>query len=470
MRSPQILIIDDNQYLLDTISHILKREGFSHDTTTSPGQGLEWIEERDYDLVISDMRMPEMTGLELIKMVKVRRPETEVIFITGFGSIDSSVRAMSLGAYHYLTKPFNHDELILIIKRALAKRALARDYELLKQEIEKRYSFNSIVGQNEQMQRIYELIKKVGPSNAPILIQGESGTGKELIARAIHQRSKRHNKRFLAINTSSLPETLLESELFGYKKGAFTGATQDRTGLLATTEGGSVFLDEVSSMSKAFQGKLLRVIQESEIIPVGGSKSVPIDVRFISASNRYLKELVLEGVFREDLFYRLNVIEISIPPLRERLDDIILLAEHFLRKFCEEQGVPPKKFSKNVLKILYSHDWPGNVRELENTVRRAVIMSDSKVLTSKDIIIRRLDRSQMNGMRSTGNFMSMKYDEAKRKVSESFQREYVTNLLDSSRGNISRAAERAGITRQALYRLIKKHRIPIPKQHAPQIQ
>ena len=384
MRSPQILIIDDNQYLLDTISHILKREGFSHDTTTSPGEGMEWIEEKDYDLVISDMRMPEMTGLELIKMVKVYRPETEVIFITGFGSIDSSV--------------------------------------------------------------------------------------KELIARAIHQRSKRHNKRFLAINTSSLPETLLESELFGYKKGAFTGATQDRMGLIETTEGGSVFLDEVSSMSKAFQGKLLRVIQESEIIPVGGSESIPIDVRFISASNRNLKELVLEGVFREDLFYRLNVIEISIPPLRERPDDIILLAEHFLRKFCEEQAVPSKKFSRNMLKILYSHDWPGNVRELENTVRRAVIMSDTKMLTSKDIIIRRLDRSRMNAMRGIRNLLSMKYDEAKEQVTESFQKEYITNLLDSSRGNISRAAEKAGITRQALYRLIKKHTIPIPKQHAPQIQ
>ncbi len=469
MRGPEILIIDDNQYLLDTISLILTKEGFAHETTISPAQGLEWIKERNYDLVISDMRMPEMTGLELIKMIKIFRPNTEVIFITGFGSIDSAVKAMSLGAYHYLTKPFNHNELILIIKRALAKRALTRDYEFLKEQIEKRYSFNNIIGQNEEMQKIYELIKKVGPSNAPIMIQGESGTGKELIARAIHQRSKRRNRRFLAINTSSLPETLLESELFGYKKGAFTGATQDKIGLLETTEAGSVFLDELSSMSRNLQSKLLRVIQENEIIPVGGSKPVAIDVRFISASNRNLKELVLGSEFREDLYYRLNVIEINIPPLRDRMDDLLLLAEHFLNRFCEEQEVPKKKFSKDALRLLFSHDWPGNVRELENIVRRAVIMSESKVLTSKDIIIRKLDRSRMNDMRSPGNLMSMKYDKAKKEVNESFQKEYIRGLLDSCRGNITKAAEKAGLSRQALYKLIRKHGIRIPKQHAPQI-
>jgi len=469
MRSPEILIIDDNQYLLDTIGLILEREGFTHDTTTSPGEGLRWVQEKDYDLVISDMRMPEMTGLELIRMIKVYRPDTEVIFITGFGSIDSSVKAMSLGAYHYLTKPFNHNELVLIIKRALGRRALTRDYEYLKQEVEKRYSFNNMVGQNEQMQRIYELIRKVGPSSAPVLIQGESGTGKELIARAIHQMSKRQNKRFLAINTSSLPETLLESELFGYKKGSFTGATQDKVGLLETTEGGSVFLDEISSMSKHFQGKLLRVIQENEIIPVGGSQPIPIDVRFISASNRVLKEMVLGGEFREDLYYRLNVVEINIPPLRERTDDMILLAEHFLRKFCQEQDVPLKRFSKNALRVIFSHDWPGNVRELENIIRRAVIMSDSRTLTAKDIIIRRLDRNQIYGMKGSDTLVSLEYGEAKKSVNESFQKEYVSSLLSMTRGNISKAAEKAGVTRQALYRLIKKHRIQVPKQHAPHI-
>jgi DNA-binding NtrC family response regulator len=466
----QILVIDDNKILLESMSMLLEREGLSHDTTTSPALGIEWIQERDYDLVISDMRMPEMTGLELIKMIKVYRPETEVIFITGYGSISSAVKAMSLGAYHYFTKPFaNNDEFILVVRRALAKQDLSRNYQSLKQEMDRKYSFSNMVGQNEQMAKIHELIGKVAPSSAPILIQGESGTGKELVARAIHQRSRRVNKRFLAINTSSLPETLLESELFGYKKGSFTGAGQDKAGLLETSEGGTVFLDEISSMSRGFQGKLLRAVQENEIIPVGGSNPVPIDVRFISASNRNLKELVDEGEFREDLYYRLNVIEINIPPLRERTDDLMLLIEHFLRKFCEEQSVPLKKFSNEALKLLFSHDWPGNVRELENIIRRAVIMSDNKMLTTKDITIRRIDRNRLNDTKKQGGLSALTYKDAKREINETFQRQYVENLIDDCKGNISKAAEKSGLSRQALYKLIDKYKIEISKQHGSRV-
>ena len=466
MKESSILVIDDNQVLLDTISLLLEREGLAHETTTSPGQGLEWIKERDFDLVVSDLRMPEMTGMELIKLIKLYRPSTEVIFITGFGSIGSAVKAMSLGAYHYFTKPFNHEELILIIRRALAKRAMLLDYKYLKEQVEKRYSFANIIGRNEEMQKIYSLITKVAPSNAPVLIQGESGTGKELIAHAIHQGSTRRSKRFMAINASSLPETLLESELFGYKKGAFTGANTDKMGLLEAAEGGTVFLDEIASMSKHFQGKLLRVIQGNEITPVGDSKPVPIDVRFISASNRNLKELIAEDVFREDLYYRLNVIEINIPPLRDRMDDLMLLADHFLHKFCAEQEIPPKMLTKEVLKMLFSHDWPGNVRELENVIRRAVIISENKMITSKDMILRKLYRDRPANREK---FLLMKYDEAKKAVQEAFQKEFVTNLLSSCDGRISKAAVKSGLSRQALYKLIKKYGIRVRNHHAPQI-
>ncbi len=336
----------------------------------------------------------------------------------------------------------------------------------LKEQLEKRYSFVHIIGRNESMQKIYSLITKVAPSNAPVLIQGESGTGKELIAHAIHQGSTRRSKRFMAINASSLPETLLESELFGYKKGAFTGANTDKMGLLEAAEGGTVFLDEISSMSKHFQGKLLRVIQGNEITPVGDSVPVAIDVRFISASNRNLKELIAEDVFREDLYYRLNVIEINIPPLRDRMDDLMLLADHFLHKFCAEQEIPPKMLTKEVLKMLFSHDWPGNVRELENVIRRAVIISENKMITSKDMILRKLYRDRPANREK---FLLMKYDEAKKAVQEAFQKEFVTNLLSSCDGRISKAAVKSGLSRQALYKLIKKYGIRVRNHHAPQI-
>mgnify|MGYP005838458147 CR=1 FL=1 len=464
----RIIVIDDNQILLESISMLLDREELSHDVTTSPGQAIQWIQERDYDLVISDMRMPEMTGLELMKMIKVYKPETEVIFITGYGSITSAVKAMSLGAYHYFTKPFaNNEEFILVIKRALAKYDLSRRYQLLKQEMDRKYSFSNMVGQNEKIKKIYELIEKVAPSNAPVLIQGESGTGKELVARAIHERSRRHGKRFLAINTSSLPETLLESELFGYKKGAFTGATQDKAGLLETSEGGTVFLDEISSMSKSFQGKMLRAIQENEIIPIGGSNPVPINVRFISASNRNLKDMVFEGAFREDLYYRLNVIEITIPPLRERTDDLMLLIEHFLRKFCDEQGVPLKKFSNEALKLLFSYDYPGNIRELENIVRRAVIMSENRIISAKEIVLKKIDKNTNNNAKNNSNILSLNYEAAKKEVQEIFQKQYIENLLKECKGNISKASRQSGLSRQSLYKLINKYKKEKTGKNAP---
>jgi len=448
----KILVVDDNQIVLETISQLLEQRAVPYAATTSAAEGLARIREGDFDLVIADMRMPEMTGLELLQLAKLYKPDLEMILITGFGSIDSAVRAMSLGAYHYLTKPFNHDELVLIIQRALAEKRMARDYADLRKQVEEQAAFANIVGDTPAMRAVFAMVRKVAPTTAPVLIMGESGTGKELIARAIHQHSKRSRRTFLPISTTSLPETLLESELFGYKRGAFTGADHDKTGLLEEARGGTLFLDEIGSMSNPFQGKLLRAVQESEILPVGSNTPVKIDVRFISASNRNVKALVETDAFREDLYYRLNVIEISLPPLRERTDDVVPLAHHFLERACAEQRLGRKRLSRDAIALLLSHDWPGNVRELENAIRRAVIVGDESVITASDIIL---------GQPATPRFhsqgvLALPYDEAKDHVQRSFQEAYVRRLLEQSKGNISRAARTSGLTRQALYKMMKR--------------
>jgi DNA-binding NtrC family response regulator len=463
-----ILVIDDNLVVLETISALLEQHDLRHEATPSPAEGLELIRQRDFDLVIADMRMPEMTGLELLQLVKLYKPETEMILITGFGSIGSAVRAMGLGAYHYLTKPFNHDELVLIIRRALARRQMARSHALmarelaeLKQQVEAQAAFENIIGDTPRMREVFAMVRKVAPTTAPVLIMGESGTGKELIARAIHQQSKRRARKFLPINTSSLPETLLESELFGYKRGSFTGAERDKTGLLEEVRGGTLFLDEIGSMSKPFQGKLLRAVQESEVMPIGSSTPVPIDVRFISASNTNVKALVDGGAFREDLYYRLNVIEITLPPLRERLDDLIPLARHFVERTCTEEGLPRRRLSREALKLLVSHDWPGNVRELENTLRRAVIVSDGAVIAPGDIILSDAATPRF----TTEGLLAAPYEAAKARVHDEFQQAYVRRLLEQAKGNISRAAKMSGLTRQALYKIMKRFNITTEGQH-----
>jgi DNA-binding NtrC family response regulator len=457
--SAKILVIDDNEVVLETISALLDQCGLPHVATPSPAEGLRLVREGDFDLVIADMRMPEITGLELLQLVKLYRPTIEMILITGFGSINSAVRAMSLGAYHYLTKPFNHEELVLIIRRALAEKQmarshalLAREYQYLKKQVEERSSFAEIVGETPAIRQVFALIRKVAPTTAPVLITGESGTGKELIARAIHQHSKRRHNKFLAINTTSLPETLLESELFGYKRGAFTGADRDKTGLLEEVRGGTLFLDEIGSMSPPFQGKLLRAVQESEILPVGSNAPVAIDVRFISASNKNVKALVEANAFREDLYYRLNVIEITLPPLRERMDDIVLLAGHFLEQACAEQGLPRRRLSRDAVKVLLAHDWPGNVRELENAIRRAVIVSDGPVLSAGDVILGEPHSPRFH----TDGLLALPYEEAKARVQSEFQRAYVDRLLKRHKGNVSQAARTSGVTRQALYKMMKR--------------
>jgi len=448
-----ILIVDDQPDMAKGLGLVLEDVSKDIVYALSAEEALVHVKKQDFDLVITDLKMPGMSGLELLQRVKAAQPKCAVIVMTAYGTIEGAVEAMTKGAYHYITKPFNNDEVLITVKRALAERRFQEELEVLRQEVTQRYSFHNIVGKDPRMRQIFQTIGKVGPFKAAVLIQGESGTGKELIAKAIHYQSPRKDRRFVGINAAALPENLLEAELFGYRKGAFTGADTDRRGLLVEGSGGTVFFDEISNMSPAFQAKLLRGLQEMEVVPLGTNEPIKVDVRVIAATNQDLDAAVKEGSFREDLYYRLNVVRINVPPLRDRADDIPLLANHFLRKCCEEYKLPKKTLSAGAVRVLMSHNWPGNVRELENAIHRAVLASDGETLEAHHIGL------GADGMRLADEVVNdrLSYDEAKSRVIDSFQKQYFTILLARCNGNVSLAAERCGITRAALHRIIKKH-------------
>ncbi len=380
-----ILVVDDEPNYLIVLSELLKEEGFEVMTAQSGEDGLKIIMDTDLDLVITDMRMPGMDGLELLQAVKSYNKDLPVIMITAFGEVEKAVVAMRAGAYNYLVKPFNNEELLLNIGKAIEHYLLLRENLRLRDEARVRYGFASIVGKNARMQEIYQLIEKVAPTPASVLITGESGTGKELVARAIHINSHREKSPFISVNCAALPETLLESELFGHERGAFTGATAMRKGRFELADSGTLFLDEIGDIPLPLQAKLLRVLQERSFERVGGTRPINVDVRIITATNRELKEEVDEGRFREDLYYRLNVLHIHLPPLRERADDIPMLAEHFINKFAKMLNKPNLRISGEALRYLVGLPWEGNVRELENTIERAAILCSENVINTEDV-------------------------------------------------------------------------------------
>lgn len=381
----KILIVDDEQSMRDVLSIMLKRAGYGVTTASDGEEAVGHIHKEIFDLVITDLRMPKMGGLDVLKTVKACSPETVVLVITAFASAESAVEAMKHGAYDYLTKPFQVDEVQLIIRNALERRRLSTENMLLKREMASQSSFSRIIGQSDAMQRVFEVIKKVADSKSNVLIGGESGTGKELVARAIHYNSSRAQMPFVTVNCSAVPETLLESELFGHMKGSFTGAVSNKAGLFEVANGGTIFLDEIGDTTPTIQVKLLRVIQEREFRRVGGTQDVKVDVRIVAATNRDLEKAVAEGAFREDLYYRLDVIPIKIPPLRMRTGDIPLLVSHFLEKFAGESGKPVPAITQEALHVLLAHEWRGNVRELENVIERVVAFSTGGSVTDADI-------------------------------------------------------------------------------------
>ncbi len=381
----KILIVDDEQSMRDVLSIMLKRAGYGVAVATDAEEAIGEIGKEFYDLVITDLKMPKGSGLDVLKAVKATSPETVVLVITAFASTESAVEAMKQGAYDFLTKPFQVDEVQLIINNALEKRRLSRENVLLKREMANQSSFARIIGQSEAMQKVFDIVRKVADTRSNVLICGESGTGKELIARAIHYHSLRGQCPFVTVNCSALPETLLESELFGHMKGSFTGAIANKAGLFEVANGGTIFLDEIGETTQATQVKLLRVIQEREFRRVGGNQDVKVDVRIIAATNRDLEKAVADGAFREDLYYRLDVIPIRLPPLRERSGDIPLLVQHFLEQLSREGGRTVPGMTPEAMRVLRDHEWRGNVRELENLIERAVAFFNGTPITEEDL-------------------------------------------------------------------------------------
>ncbi len=385
MAYEKILVADDEQSMREFLDIMLSKEGYKVTLASNGEEVLRLIENDIFDLALLDIRMPRIDGITALKKIKDASPETVVIMITAYASTDTAIKAMKEGAYDYITKPFKIEEIKLIIKNALEKRSLQSENILLKKVVRDRFHFENIIGQSPKMMAIYELLEKVSPTKTNILITGESGTGKELVAKAIHFNSPRKDKPFVTLNCGAIPEALIESELFGHMKGAFTDAISTKKGLFEIADGGTIFLDEISELPLLMQVKLLRVLQDKEFKRVGGTEDIKVDVRIISATNKDLEEAVREKKFREDLFYRLNVIQIKLPPLRERKEDIPLLAEHFLKKYSQELNKNISRISPDALRILLNYDYPGNVRELQNIIERAVALETSEELTPKNL-------------------------------------------------------------------------------------
>jgi two-component system, NtrC family, response regulator len=380
-----ILIVDDEKNYLVVLEALLSAEGYETMTAQNANEALRLIDESDLDLILTDMKMPGPSGMDLLVEVKKRKPEVPVIMMTAYGTIEMAVEAMKKQAYDYVTKPFQNEELKLSVKKALENYRLVKENRRLSEALSERHRYRNIIGKSRVMVRIYDLIDKVAQSKASVLITGPSGTGKELIAKAIHYEGPRKERPFISVNCGALTETLLESELFGHEKGAFTGAVALRKGRFELADGGTLFLDEVGEMSPPLQVKLLRVLQEMEFERVGGTKTITVDVRVLSASNRNLKADVVSGLFREDLYYRLNVMQIEVPPLRERMEDLRLLVDHFFKKYCEDAGKNGIRLSQEAWKALYSFDWPGNIRELENVIERAVVLNSGGIIELDDL-------------------------------------------------------------------------------------
>jgi two-component system, NtrC family, response regulator PilR len=381
----KILVVDDEKGLREVLSIMLKRTGYAVTEASDGEEAIGHINKEIFDLVITDLRMPKADGMAVLKAVKSSSPETVVLVVTAFATADSAVDAMKQGAYDYLTKPFQVDEVQLIIRNALEKRRLSTENILLKREMASQSSFAQLVGQSESMQKVFDVVRQVADAKSNVLICGESGTGKELVARAIHYNSARSSMPFVAVNCSAVPETLLESELFGHMKGSFTGAMANKAGLFEVANGGTIFLDEIGDTTPTIQVKLLRVIQEREFRRVGGNQDVKVDVRIVAATNKDLEKAVADGSFREDLYYRLDVIPIRLPPLRLRTGDIPLLVNHFLGKFSQESGKPVPLLTSEAMHVLLGHEWRGNVRELENLIERVVTFSTGGPVSDEDI-------------------------------------------------------------------------------------
>ena len=458
----RILIVDDEDIVLRSCARILAGDAYQVETVPEPSEALRRIDENGYDVVVLDIMMPGIDGLQVLQHVKERHPDVDVVMMTGLSQVQTAVKAMKLGAFDYLPKPFDPDELKMVVDRALERQRLLRENRTLKSEAGSKYRFENIVGASPAMQAVYRLIAQCAPTNCTVLVTGESGTGKEMVARAIHHNSLRKDQPFVAVDCNTLSENLLESELFGHVKGAFTGAVSGKRGVFELANNGTLFLDELGNIPLTTQAKLLRVIQEHEFKAVGDTRTQASNVRLVAATNCDLLAMVADGSFREDLYYRVNVFPIEVPPLRERRDDIPALAFHFLKGFCEELGKPVPRISDGALSLLANHGWPGNVRELQNAIQRAVILAQDDMIRQAHLasVLESARKSGLDVPRTGEELKRIKKIARERSV-EDIEKLFVQETLKRNVWNVTRSAEAAGMQRANFQALMKKYNIRV---------
>jgi DNA-binding NtrC family response regulator len=450
--SESILIVDDEEIIRESLSFVLSKEGYRVIEAANGRIALDRIREDSFDLVLTDLEMPEMKGIELLENVGKFSPETLVVIITAYGSIDTAIAALRQGAVDYILKPVEFDELLLKVRRLLQARRLKLENKILRSELHRQHNFENMIGQSPAMQKVFETIKIVAATDGTVLINGKSGTGKELVARAIHFSGKRAGKPFVAVNCGAIVENLFESELFGHKRGSFTGATVDKEGYFRAADGGTLFLDEVSEIPLHLQVKLLRAIEQKEVIPVGAAIPIPVDVRLVASTNKNLAKEVDAGKYREDLFYRINVVEMNLPPLAERIDDIPLLVQYFVEKYAREMNKEIQGVDNEVMKCLLAHSWKGEVRELENVIERAIIFAEGPLITKNELP--GFFEQRPDAVYSFDSRKSMK------EAVDEFERQYITHVLRQNQYNKEATAKALKISLSSLYRKIEELGIP----------
>jgi DNA-binding NtrC family response regulator len=460
-RKGTVLIIDDEEEIRESIELLLSSEGVATDTAVNGDDGLRKIEDHNYDLVLLDLMLPGKSGMEVQRDIKRIDPTLPVVIITAMGAIETAVTAIKEGSFDYVTKPWNNEKLLVVVTNAIKQRMLSSENVQLRRALKERFGYSNIVGKSEKILGVLDLVSQIAPSRSTILIQGESGTGKELVAKAIHLKSQRAEKSFVPVNSGSMPGDLLESTLFGHVRGAFTSAIATKKGLFEVSDQGTIFFDEIGTISLETQAKLLRVIQEREFMRLGAIDTIKVDTRIIAATNVDLRKLVDEGRFREDLFYRLNVINIQVPPLRERKEDIPSLVEFFTKKYCEENGKPPYRFSSEALKVLMDHHWPGNVRELENVVERAVVLSQGDII-GRDLLPDSVISSSARF--ATLSSFELSTNSSLFDVMDSFERRVIIEMLERTGWSQTEAADNFRIPLSTLNQKIKRHGIEIKKK------
>lgn len=462
-KATNLLIVDDDDALVKVFERVARDEGLSVAVSRSGTEAIEYLNREVVEVAVVDINLPGYSGMQLLEFIKQNQFPTEVIIITGVGTVETAVRSIKMGAYDYLTKPFEDiTKVIIVINKALEKYRLMQRIRQLERRGGDAMLFEGIVGKSRQMQEIFTTVENIAGTSSTVLLTGESGTGKELVARAVHKRSKRAEQPFVVINCAALPENLLESELFGHKRGAFTGAIADKKGLFEEADTGTIFLDEIGEIPLSTQVKLLRVLQEGEIRPVGGNQNKHIDVRLVAATNQDLTKRVAEGKFREDLYYRLNVIQVGLAPLRERPEDVPLLAYHFLQKYSKKLDKAVDKIAIDALQVLQNYPWTGNVRELENVMERATVMVQGDTISIRDLPPRVLGESvYLTEEPMSADLSNFSYQEAKERALWAFNRAYLANLLRQTCGNLSNAAEKAGMDRSNFKKIVKKFNIEV---------